>query len=371
MIKICSPQLGISPISTLGGEIHDHFIIQNLASLGNTIYVYLPKNRKYKKNKNIVVSFAPVKHIPAFLFNFLIIPYLFLTYKREKFDILRIHSPYFIGLGALVFKFFNHQVPLVATYHLAENGQMFSLINRLTVNKYDGIIAVSQYVKNWLVKKYNVPPNKIIVIYNGVDKNLTPKKKDLALVKKYKLKDNTTLLYMGLLIERKNPMVLLKVYKKLKIENKKIALIICGEGPMKKKMENFVNNYKLKNVIFTGNVFGQEKINYLNLTDIFVFPSKNEGFGLAVAEAAACAKPSVVTGSTSLKEIVKDQETGFLAKEDDIKDWVSNIQILIKSKQLREKMGKRAKREAAENFDWTKNTKKTENYYLKLLRTRL
>jgi len=87
-LKICSPQLGFNPNSDLGGEVHDHFVLHSLAKRGHTIFVYLPKDRPYGKHHNIIVQRAPFKHIPAFLFNFLIIPYLFSTYKKEKFDIL-------------------------------------------------------------------------------------------------------------------------------------------------------------------------------------------------------------------------------------------------------------------------------------------
>ena len=106
-MKVCSPQLGLSPNSDLGGEVHDHFILQGLANRGHKIFVFLPKDKDYQHNKNIVVSRAPFKHIPAITFNLLIIPYLFKTYRKEKFDILRVHNPYFVGLGALFFKFFH------------------------------------------------------------------------------------------------------------------------------------------------------------------------------------------------------------------------------------------------------------------------
>ena len=120
-LKICSPQLGLNPNSDLGGEVHDHFVLQSLAKNGHKIFIYLPKDRPYQRHHNIIVARAPIKHIPAILFNFLVIPYLFRTYKKEKFDILRVHNPYFVGLGALIFKIFHPQVPIATIHHLAEN----------------------------------------------------------------------------------------------------------------------------------------------------------------------------------------------------------------------------------------------------------
>ena len=102
ILKICSPQLGLDPNSDLGGEVHDHHVLQGLAKRGHKIFVYLPKGRSYRKHKNIVVERVPFKHIPAFAFNFIALPYLFRTYNRERFDILRIHTPYFLGIAAFI-----------------------------------------------------------------------------------------------------------------------------------------------------------------------------------------------------------------------------------------------------------------------------
>src|SRR4030042_5675118 len=134
-LKICCPQLGLNPNSDLGGEVHDHFVLHSLAKRGHKIFVYLPKDRPYEKHPNLIITRAPIKHIPALLFNFLVIPYLFKTYKKEKFDILRVHNPYFVGLGALFFKFFHPNVPIVTTHHLVEVSFLFDTINKITVPK--------------------------------------------------------------------------------------------------------------------------------------------------------------------------------------------------------------------------------------------
>ena len=367
ILKICSPQLGLNPNSDLGGEVHDHNVITGLARKGHKIFVYLPKNRNYQKHKNIIVSRAPFKHISAFAFNILVIPYLFKTYRREKFDILRVHNPYFVGLGALLFKFFHKNVSLVTTYHLVEEGFFFDLINRFTARRYDATIAVSNYVRKWPISEYTLDSYKVPIIYNGVSEQFRPHPKNNVLLQRYKIKNRFAILYMGLLIYRKNPLFLLKVFKQLKKTNYNLTLLICGKGPLKSHMEKYIRENHINDVIFVGVVQGQNKIDHFNLCDIFVLPSKNEGFGMVVAEAMKCAKPVVVSRNTSLLEIVEDEVDGLFANTNSSKEWSEKINDLIKNPILRKKMGEAAYKKISEKFSWRTSINLHEKLLIRLI----
>lgn len=188
---VCSPQLGISPQSNLGGEVHDRELIRALCELGIKVIVILPKNKPFLPHKNLKVYYLPFSFVwPPYLFNLLIIPWLFWLYKKEKFQILRIHSPYFVGLGALFFKLFYSQVPLVANYyHLEENNYLFHLINKLLINKWNLIMTISQFSKKEIIKKYKIKLFKIKAGYCGINSSLKSKEKNQALIKKYQLKE--------------------------------------------------------------------------------------------------------------------------------------------------------------------------------------
>lgn len=364
-MKICSPQLGLSSNSTLGGEVHDHFILQGLAGRGHKIFVYLPKGRSHQANKNIIVSYAPVKHIPAFLFNILVLPYLFSLYREERFDILRVHNPYFVGLGALLFRVFHPEVKIVTTYHLAESSLMFNLINSLTVFSYDAIITVSNYLKNWLIRKYKVNPARVHTIYNGVDPFLGFKPKNEKLVKKYRLNGKFVILFMGLLIPRKNPLFLLEVFKNLKQKHENVSLIICGEGPLKSKVIDFIHRNHLNDVLLVEPVFGKDKVDLFNICDIFALPSQNEGFGIVVAEAMACAKPIIASDNSSLKEIVENGESGLVVEENNKKEWIKKIESLKNDKSLYIKLSRGALVKSRQ-YQWTTVARKYQQVLEKL-----
>lgn len=368
-VKIYSPQLGISPHSNLGGEIHDREILKALAELGVKIEILLPKNKPYKKDiKNWHVQHLPIKHIfPPYIFNLLIIPYLFKTYKKVHFNILRVHNPYFVGLGAMIFKLFHRQMPVVASYlHLEERSPFFTLIDKLIIKKFDLIIALSAATKKDIIRRYGVDSAKIAVVYPAVAKKFVPKHKNQNLIKKYQLKDKIILLYAGVLMPRKNPFFLLKVFTQL--DNDRVVLVFCGDGPLRWFLVAMAKKLGVNDrVVFTGRVFGENLIDFYNLADIFVFPTKKEGFGLVVAEAMACEKPVVVSNNSSLPEIVTNGQDGFLVETNNIEKWVEVLEILIKDKDLRQQMGRAGRKKILKKFSWEKSAQETLKIFKKLL----
>ncbi len=139
-LTICSPQLGLSPESNSGGEVYDREVINRLCDSGVKVFTLLPKNRPYLKHKNLTVAYAPIKPMfPPHIFSAFVLPYLIKTYKKVKFDILRVHNPYFVGPAAVIFRQLNPQVPIVASYLHLESG-MNNLIGKIVIKSFDHII---------------------------------------------------------------------------------------------------------------------------------------------------------------------------------------------------------------------------------------
>jgi len=369
-IIVCSPQLGLSPKTNLGGEVYDREIIEKLCNLGVRVVVILPFGKKYKHHKNLKVYFLPIPIVwPPFIFNFLIIPWLFYIYWKEKFNILRVHSPYFTGIGALIFKIFYSNVPIVATYHHLEDEKLlYRLINKLFINKWDKIVTDSGFCKKELIENYDIKNDKIKIVYSGIKKRrlksaITNNLKK-RLIAEYKLENKKVLLSLGNLSKRKNLGFLLEVLKGL---DDNVVLIICGKGKEKERLKSKAEKLGVKNrVFFAGFVKEEEKQIYFNLADVFVFASKKEGFGISVLEAEAYGLPVVVSNNSSLPEVVKDGKSGYLCDLGDRSDWSDKIKKLLENDKLRKKMGRNAKK-FAKKFTWKKSAKK----FLKICNSRL
>ncbi|MBI3558891.1 glycosyltransferase family 4 protein [Candidatus Gottesmanbacteria bacterium] len=276
---ICSPQLGLSPESNLGGEVHDREMLKALDGLGIETLIILPFGKRHPVFKHAKIYFLPISFVyPPYLFNFLILPYLFFLYWKYQFDILRVHSPYFVGFGALIFKIFFPRVKIVVTYHHVE--PKYKIFDNYLLNKFDLVTVVSEETKKEL--------GKGMVIPNGIDPKYKPQLKNQKLLEKYNIKNKKVLLYLGRLIERKNIPFLFKIIKKLSND---YILLICGDGPLSDNLEKTAP----EKVIFTGRISEEQKVDYYNLADVFVYPSLKEGYGLSVAEAIACGKPVVAS----------------------------------------------------------------------------
>jgi len=361
-MTICSPQLGIAPESNSGGEVYDREVIKALCKQGVKVVVILPLGKPYPKIDNLKVYYLPFPFIwPPFIFNFLIIPYLFYIYWKHKFNILRVHSPYFVGLGALVFRFFYPKIFMSATYHHLEEKKIYSLANCFFMKQWDWIITDSKASQKDFAENCFFDRRKMKVISPGVNKRFKPKKRNKNLIQKYQLENKKVILFLGGLKRRKNLGFLLELISKIEYHQSKV--LIAGSGSLQNRMEQQAERLNIVDkIIFCGFIAEKEKVDYYNLADIFVFPSRKEGFGMPVIEAGACGVPCIASNVYSLKEIIVDGETGFLAELNNISDWKRKMEKLLKNDKLRQRMGENA-RNFSKNFSWEKCAEKQLKIY--------
>lgn len=106
-----------------------------------------------------------------------------------------------------------------------------------------------------------------------------------------------------------------------------------------------------ENLRYLVGEFSQEFLrDLMNICDIYAAPSRGEGFGLPLVEAAMCGKPVVTCTGTAAEETVVQGESGFIARRDDIDDLAGYLEKLIVDKSLREKLGKRGREIAVEKY---------------------
>lgn len=146
------------------------------------------------------------------------------------------------------------------------------------------------------------------------------------------------------------------VLKKLK-EDKggapKVKLRLVGGGAQVAELRSLAENFGVAEVTeFVGQVPHSEVPQVLNDMDIYVALSRRESFGVAVIEAGAAGRPVVVSNVGGLPEVTLDGQTGLVVQSEDPISAAEAILRLVRSPELRFKMGRDAKKYVAENYSW-------------------
>ncbi|MCZ7381945.1 MAG: glycosyltransferase family 4 protein [Candidatus Methanoperedens sp.] len=301
---------------------------------------------------------SSVKYFPQYYAFF---PHL-LSLKNEKLNESYItHSNISYGFA------FKTDSPLVVTEHHLVHDSSFSQYSSFPQKMYykfvykceekslkvaNTVTCISEYTKQKVEEIFGYYDSKMI--YNGVNTDIF---KPIAVEKKtYGIPETTTVLFFaGNLSKRKGSDLLPRIMNKL---GDNFILITTSGLRTDFKEES-------KNIKTIGRLSETGLVKAYNLCDIFLFPSRLEGFGLTVAEAMACGKPVVTTNCSSLPELIVDGKGGFLCKIDDVKDFADKIKILAEDENLQKKMGEYNRRRVLEKF----TLKKMAEEYIKIYRT--
>jgi len=171
------------------------------------------------------------------------------------------------------------------------------------------LIAVSEYTKECVVKHLGISPEKISVIYNGIDhERFRPLTVPAAIREKYRLPpDRRYLIYVGSEDPRKNLIALIGALAKVRNELPDVELIKVGRAHFKREREHLIklaDQLGVRTVIhFVEEVSENDLVLLYNLAEVCVMPSLYEGFGFPVLEAMACGTLVVYANAGSLPEI--------------------------------------------------------------------
>lgn len=210
----------------------------------------------------------------------------------------------------------------------------------------DALIANSQELTDMALGFYN--KRDFQIIYNGVDiETFYPKKKEMD--------EEFKILFASRLIERKGLQYVIPQLKKIQQSvDKKVRLIVVGDGPYRDELENLVKQYEAQEMIlFEGQKNREEMLSYYQNADLFILPSNNEGMPNVVLEAMACGLPIIMTpcgGSSALIE-----GNGYIAERNAFGDVIVKM---INNISLCRDMGGNSKRRIDSFFTWDKVVEK-------------
>ncbi len=291
---------------------------------------------------------------------------------KLKPDIVHIHGvthPPSPVVGVLLWIFFG-EIPLILTAHGIYEIEISHEKHRGTgikrkVNNFIAdkviacvpyIIAVSQSVKNLIAQK---PHSKIYVIPNGIN---FQEIRNAKICNHIGVK-HPSIFFIGRLVGIKGVDILLKAVLIIKKKIPDVYVYIAGIGPLEKELKELAKKLNVEeNVDFLGFVSENEKWFYLKSSDLCVFPSRYEPFGIVLLEAMVCGKAIIASNVGGIPDIIDTGKTGLLFECDDINDLAKKIIYLLQNKMLRDKMGEAGKKKAKE-FSWDNIAEKTAELY--------
>jgi len=174
------------------------------------------------------------------------------------------------------------------------------------------------------------------------------------LMERFGIRDGVTLLFTGRMSKDKNLDLLLEAYRRLSARRRNINLLLVGDGPYIETIRKTMRGYD--RVVLTGKLEQSVLPDVYAGSDMFVFPSIADTFGMSVLEAQACGLPAIVSEAGGPKEIIIPGETGLVASSKDVNEWVRAIEHVIDlmENDLEAYVGMREKsrRNILVNFNW-------------------
>lgn len=214
------------------------------------------------------------------------------------------------------------------------------------LKKYEKIIAVSSLTEKSLREVFLEVENKIITIPNGINcSRFDIKESKEELRKKFKLPNGIIAINIGRMTSFKNQKFLIKVAKE--IDNPDFYILIIGTGDEYEKLNEEIKKENLENKIkLLGFVSTNFIPYYLKASDMFLYPSLKEGFGIVILEAMASGLPVVIFKDIYIKEFGK---TILVANNEE--EFINHTKELVEDKQLREEIGKKNQEYIRKNLD--------------------
>lgn len=211
-------------------------------------------------------------------------------------------------------------------------------------------IAVSENIRQWLIKSIGIEKKKITKISNGVDTAKFCPSSQKKFRTSLGLKDEIVIGTVGRLDPIKRHDLLLQAFSRLDHKCYNLRLILVGDGPEGPRLHLLREKLPIskKRIILLG---GQDNIvKFYNLMDIFVLPSRNEGMSNTIIEAMAVGLPIVATLVGGNPELVSHDKTGFLIPIDNCEAIQNAIKYYLDHPETRKYHGLQARLEAEKRF---------------------
>ncbi|GFN34310.1 glycosyltransferase [Tepidimicrobium xylanilyticum] len=287
--------------------------------------------------------------------------------KENDIDIIQTHFLRENYISVLS-KIFNPRVKIIWTTHLiAENNSIIKFFNRIFSKFVDRIVCVSKAVELSLIKE-GISPDRIQVIYNGVDTDYFKPLGDGFIRDELNIeKDTLVLTTISRFRKEKGYSFLIEGLNELKKYIANFKALLVGEGEDQGFIREKVKEYDLENhVIFLG--YREDIPEILAATDIYISPSENEAISFSIIEALSCGVPVVATEVGGVPEIFEKGHVGVLIPFGDKDRFAKVIVELYNNNQQLNSFKSNCRDMVIKNFSQISMLEKTHNLYYDLIK---
>ncbi len=280
--------------------------------------------------------------------------------KANQYDLIHAHWLIPQGLVAVfVVRYLNFNKPapkILCTSHggdlFALQSGLFSKLKAWVLNQASAVTVVSEYMRQVCLPMTRQPEN-IRVCPMGVDVSDT-----FIPSKKIKRQANK-ILFVGRLVEKKGVHVLLNAIAHLIKTQPEVKLVIVGNGPEKKKLEQQCQDLKIEHVVeFLGALTQAQLPAIYASATITVMPSivtpcnDQEGLGLVLVEAMGCGCAVIASALPAINDVIEDGVNGILVKPDEPIQLANAIDNLLLNPATRDRLATNGRQTAKLKFDW-------------------
>lgn len=373
-------KIGITCYPTYGGSgVIATELGKELALRGHEVHFisYALPFRLSHYIENIVFHEVEISNYPLFefpLYSLSLASKMVEVAEFEKLDLLHVHYAIPHATSAYLAKEMmskNRDLKIFTTLHgtditLVGLEPSFLPLVKFSIEKSDGVTAVSRFLKEKTITNYSIESD-IRVIPNFVDTDFFKPESNGEFRKAIAPNGEKILVHTSNFRPVKRVPDTIKIFEKIQKEIPS-KLILVGDGPDRSECERLSRQLDLcDKVKFLGKQDGLVEI--LSSSDLFLIPSQSESFGLAALEAMACGLPVISSSVGGLPELVKHNETGFIAEIGDVDRMAKYALELLSNNKKYKLFSENSRQRAINKFDKSIVVPLYEEYYEQILKS--
>lgn len=306
--------------------------------------VYLPSSLEAQfKSSGSTLIVMQNKGLLSLIFQFMKVV------RRHKPDVIHTHFSKPLLVGAIVSSL--TRVPFIHHEHSSAHYRtgMARIFSRLALRLAKRVVCNSRYTANTITQEFHVPEKKLRVVHNPVVARRRLKNTDDIAAELGFAGGEKIILHVGGMIPERDQSTLIKAFALLKKEDASLTMVLVGDGPVRSELEMLAIERGVESSIrFVG--YRDDIGDLLAMTHVFVNPTLDEGFGIAVVEAMLGQVPVIASKAGAHPEIIEANTYGYLYQPNDAMDLVKTLKQVLSEYAYAKKKAEFAARHASEKF---------------------